>query len=334
MKKVFLGLVLSILVVAASIAQPTKAETIDDKVKAENPDGWKLGGTGSLNFSQAGFYQWAPGGTNSIAFQGLLTGIADYKSGNHLWQNRLAMEYGIQKLKGLPFRKNADRLDYFTKYGYRISDKWYVSSYASFRSQFTKTYEYDSDGNKLRNISKLASPMFMEVAIGMDYIPNKYFSMFLSPIAGKMTVVVDDTIASYNIHGNDQNGDGIGDNVRAEFGASAIFTYNQEVVKNVNILSVLKVYKNYLKGPAQNIDVDWQTTIGLKVTKFISANVFTHFVWDYDMLVPKKQDDGTYVNGRGIQIRDVVGVGFTYSLNKELPKEAPANVEQPVPPSN
>jgi hypothetical protein len=163
--------------------------------------------------------------------------------------------------------------------------------------------------------------LFIEAALGMDYVPNQYFSMFLSPIAAKMTIVANDEIAALNLHGNDFK------NFRGEFGATAIFTYKQEVVKNVNIFSVLKLYKDYLKGPAQNIDVDWQTTVGLKVTNYITANVFTHLIYDYDVLIPTDKNENGVADDRGVQFRDVIGVGFAYNVNKVIERKVPANIE-------
>ncbi len=304
------------------VADGNKAKQENDEKKlSENPEGWKLGGTGSITFNQVGLKNWSAGGDPSISLLGVVNAYADYKFGKHLWQNRLGIEYGTQKIKGEPIRKNSDRLELFTKYGYAVSKKWYVSAYANMRTLMTPTYEYGGDGNKVLMISKFASPMIIDGALGMDYVPNQYFSMFLSPIAAKMTIVANDSIAAQDRHGN------LGKNFRAEVGATAIFSYKQEVVKNVNVQSVLKVFKDYKNGPAQNIDVDWQTAIGLKVNKFLSAAIFTHLIWDYDQLIPvydKKREET--VTKRKVQFRDVIGIGLSYSMEKTIEKAAPAEL--------
>ena len=280
MKKIVLTVIMFCVAIGIASAQVTKAETADDVAKATNPDGWKLGGTSTLTFNQVGLKNWAAGGSPSIGLLGLINGYADLKRGKNLFQSRLAIEYGMQKLRKEPFRKSADRIELFTKYGYRISNKWYVSTYANLRTQLTKTKNF---------------------AVADTITP----SMFLSPVAAKMTIVANDEIAALNLHGNDFK------NFRGEFGATAIFTYKQEVVKNVNVFSVLKIYKDYLKGPAQNIDIDWQTTIGLKVTNYITANVFTHLIYDYDVLIPTDKNENGIADDRGVQFRDVIGVGFS-----------------------
>jgi hypothetical protein len=287
----------------------------DEKKLTENPEGWKLGGTGSLTFNQVGLKNWAAGGDPSFSLLGVLNAYADYKYGRHLWQSRLGVEYGTQKNKGQSIRKNSDRLEIFSKYGYEITNKVYVSAYANIRTLITPTYEYDSDGAKTRTISRFASPMFVEAALGMDYVPNKHLSVFASPLATKMTIVANDEIAALDRHG------AFGKNFRYEIGASAIIAYKQEVMKNVNIQSVARIFKDYRRGPAQNIDIDWQNTIGLKVNKFLSAAVFTHLIWDYDQLIPQFDDQGTQTGtARKVQFRNVIGVGLAYTLDKKIEK--------------
>jgi hypothetical protein len=297
-------------------AQESKAKTSTDEKKIkENPDGWNLGGTGSLTFNQVGLKNWAAGGDPSISAQAMLNAYADYKFGKHLWQSRLGIEYGQQKIKGQSFRKNSDRLEFFTKYGYAIHKSVYVSAYANVKTLMTPTYEFNASNDKVRMISKFASPMNIESALGIDYVPNQYLSIFASPVASKMIIVADDEIAALDLHGAK------GKNFRYELGATVLVTYKQEIFKNTNVQSYLKLYKDYLSGPAQNIDVDWQNTIGLKVNKFLSASVFTHLIWDYDVLIPQFDDGGTQIGtARKLQFKNVIGVGLSYTMAKKIVK--------------
>lgn len=85
-----------------------------------------------------------------------------------------------------------------------------------------------------------------------------------------------------------------------------VATYKQEIIKNITVLSTLRLFKDYLQGPAQNIDVDWQTAIGFKVNDYISASVFTHLIWDYDVLNAEEK--------RKVQFKDVIGIGLSYKF--------------------
>lgn len=329
MKKLFFVLI-SCTMLQLSFAQVEKqiaAEALSsaEKKKLEDTtDGWKFGGTGGVTFNQAGFKNWAPGGTNSFSFLFNARVFADYKKKNHLLQMWAAAEYGIQFTKGdqYKFRKNADRWEIFAKYGYRIYKPLYVATYANLRSQFAKSYNYTNTAKYL--IARFASPLIFEGAIGLDYVPNKYISLFASPLAAKVTFVGDNNIAAQNLYGNV-----FPSKIKREFGAVLIATYKQDFWKqNISIASVFKMYKNYLRSNAdpfdanlpreskehyrKNIDIDWQTTLGFKVNKFLSASVFTHLIWDNDVTFPT---DDPNIKTSKLQFRDIIGVGLVYQSN-------------------
>lgn len=279
----------------------TEAKAAADEEPAESP--WKVGGVGNATFNQVGLKNWSAGGDPSIAMLFQVNAFADYKKGKHLWQSYLASEYGLQKTRKESIRKNSDRFEIGTKYGYEIADKWYASVMGNFKTQFSKTKDYanlDSLGNPQGVLSKIMSPGAVELAIGIDYQPNDKFSLFMSPLAARFLFVLDDDIAALNIHGNE------GKNFRKELGATVVATYKQEIIKNITVLTTLRLFKDYLQGPAQNIDVDWQTALGFKVNDYISASVFTHLIWDYDVLNAEGK--------RKIQFKDVIGIGLSYKF--------------------
>ncbi len=331
MKKMILSLAVLFIGLSSTFAQVEKqiqGEAMNAAEKKKMDDtlsGWKFGGMGGVTFNQAGFKNWAPGGVNSFALLFNMRFYADYKKDKHLWQNWAAAEYGLQFLKGDYFkaRKNADRWEIFSKYGYKIYKPLYAAAYGDLRSQFSKSYTY-ADTTKTM-VSRFASPLVFEAAIGLDYVPNAHFSLFVSPLAAKITYVGDNNLALAGTYGNTWP-----KKHKDEFGAVLIATYKQDFWKqNINILSVFKAYKNYLRGKSdpfdatltqeskssyrKNFDIDWQTTLGLKVNKWLSASVFMELVWDNDI---------AYVNSAGVkqpyakaQFRDVIGVGLTYQTN-------------------
>ncbi|MFT5901826.1 MAG: hypothetical protein ACI9LA_001030 [Bacteroidia bacterium] len=64
-----------------------------------------------------------------------------------------------------------------------------------------------------------------------------------------------------------------------------------------------------------NVDVNWQTWITLKINKYLQASLEWQMLYDYDISVPKYQNDGvaTY-SSRGIQFRQgfSLSVGYTF----------------------
>ncbi|QQR97645.1 MAG: DUF3078 domain-containing protein [Sphingobacteriales bacterium] len=318
-----------------------KTITADDKKKLEDTtQGWKFGGMGGVNFNQAAFVNWAAGGVNAISLIANARFYADYKKGKHLVQNWFAAEYGLQFSKQTfpKVNKNADRWEVFSKYGYKIQDKLYVGAYANLRSQFSNTYKYNDDSSRYL-VSTFASPLIFEGAIGLDYIPNKYLSFFFSPLATKVTYVRNDSLANAEVYGNKSP-----KHTKAEFGATLIAQYKQDFWKqNITVSSIFRAYKNYLRADIdpidisiretkssyrKNIDIDWQTTLGFKVNKFITASVFTHLIWDHDVRINRKdKETGKSIDNTEkprLQFRDVIGIGLVYQTNYYKAKDVKA----------
>lgn len=62
-------------------AQVTEGETTLRKKSSLETEGWKNGGVLSLNFAQTSLTNWAAGGQNSMAVNGLFSLFANYKKG-------------------------------------------------------------------------------------------------------------------------------------------------------------------------------------------------------------------------------------------------------------
>lgn len=278
---------------------------------ADTTQGWNKSGVFSLNMSQASFTNWAAGGQNSVALNGLLNFTANYKMGKSAWDNALTVGYGkmIQKGNDLGWVKTDDRIDFQSKYGHKATDKWFYSGLMSFRTQMDNGYNYPDTENR---ISALLAPAYLLFSLGMDYKPNPQFSMFLSPLTSKNTIVMDDELSAMGAFGVDP-----GKKFRPELGAYANIAYKKdEIVKNVNFLTKLDLFTNYLKNP-QNIDVSWEALLVLKVNQFLSATVNTQLLYDDDVLIKVDEgSEGEPVMGKRVQFKEVIGVGFTYKFIK------------------
>jgi hypothetical protein len=158
---------------------------------ADTTLGWHKSGVFSLNMAQASFTNWAAGGQNSVALNGLINLAANLKNEKSAWDNALTIGYGkmLQKGNDLGWVKTDDRIDFQSKYGQKASEKWFYSGLMSFRTQMDNGYNYPDTENK---ISDLLSPAYLLFSLGMDYKPNPQFSMFLSPLTSKNTIVMDE----------------------------------------------------------------------------------------------------------------------------------------------
>ncbi|MGE5349477.1 MAG: DUF3078 domain-containing protein [Actinomycetota bacterium] len=278
---------------------------------ADTTKGWKNSGVLSLNMAQASFTNWAAGGQNSVALNGLINLAANYRAGKSAWDNALTLGYGkmIQKGNDLGWVKTDDRIDFQSKYGHKASERWFYTGLMSFRTQMDKGFNYPDTDNK---ISDLFAPAYLLFSLGMDYKPNPQFSMFLSPLTSKNTIVFDDDLSAAGAFGVEP-----GKKFRPELGAYANIAYKKdEIVKNVNFLTKLDLFTNYLRNP-QNIDISWEALLVLKVNEFISATVNTQLVYDDDVLIKVGEgNEGEPLMGKRAQFKEVIGVGFTYKFIK------------------
>ncbi|HNW50944.1 MAG TPA: DUF3078 domain-containing protein [Prolixibacteraceae bacterium] len=257
---------------------------------------WKTGGMFSVNFNQISFTNWAAGGLNSVSGVAKAQYSANYLKANISWDNLLDLGYGLSKVQGLVVQKNEDVINLESKLGIKAANKWFYSGMLNFKSQFAPGY---SDKENKNLISNFLSPAYLFLSVGMDYKPSGKFSLMLSPLTGKITIVTDDSLrANYGVD--------VDKVARPEFGAYLKSSLNTEIVKNVGLLTELGLFSNYLKDP-EKVDVDWKVAINMKVNKYISAQLGTNLIYDYDIKDP--------VDGKAkVQFKELFGVGFSFKF--------------------
>ncbi len=291
---------------------------------------WRKGGIAALSISQTSLSNWAGGGENAISGTGIVSFFANYKKDRVAWDNSLDLAYGLLKQGDADIRKNEDKIDVTSKYGYAIhpGGKFYYSILANIKSQFADGYNYPNDSVI---ISRFAAPLYGIISIGLDYKPNKDFSVMLSPATGKMTIVNDQDLADAGAYGVDKaeydqflNKTKDGSMVRYEIGAYLNARFQKDVMKNVNLLTKLDLFSNYLDNP-QNIDVNWEVLIAMKVNKLLTVTLSTQLIYDDNIdiaefetvnkvKVPRLRSDGTPVVGPRTQFKEVLGIGIAYKF--------------------
>ncbi len=325
-KHLILSIVFSLLVAAQIVnAQSIKPDDalvkkLTDTSSLAQPDSlnkpWKFSGVTSLNLTQSAFVNWSAGGQNSIAVNALVSLAAKYKKGIFAWDNNLDLGYGLMQQGTEGLRKTDDRIEFSSKLGVEASKHWYYSALVNFKTQFYKGYNYPDDSTV---ISNFLAPAYFIGAIGMDYKPHPVFSAFLSPVTARMTIVNDDALSAVGAFGVKP-----GHILRTEAGAYVRLMYNQSFWNSaVSIQSKLELFSSYYNGETdralrakpQNIDVNWETIVNFKVTKFISATINTQLVYDDDIKIIETLPDGTtQTRGARIQFKEVIGVGFLYKF--------------------
>ncbi len=325
MKETKKHLLLILLLVMSSVvfSQVTEGEKNLRVIDTDSFQGWKKGGTMGLNFAQTSLTNWASGGQNSFAINGLFSVFINYKSETTAWDNSLDLGYGLLKQgKNSDFMKTNDKFDFLSKYGKKAFDNFFYAAMLNFKTQMTEGKDYAKDTAK---ISNFLAPAYIITAIGMDYKPNSYFSAFMAPLTGKITLVNDQSLANAGAFGVDAakyNNFGTlleeGKKTKSEFGGYVRLIYSQndfqnEFLKNISFTTKLDFFSNYLKNP-KNIDVNWETQIALQVNKYIVVNLNTHLIYDDDIKIAVDKDgDGiTDSHGPRVQFKEILGVGLTY----------------------
>jgi hypothetical protein len=282
MKKTVFSLVLLLVAIAIN-AQ----ETATDTTKL-----WTKKGNISLLFNQSAYNkQWLGGGTSNIAGNFGLNYDFNYKKGDVVWDNKFILAYGLTKIKGdEKTAKTDDRLELNSLWGKKAKGDWYYSVFFNFKTQMDTGL--DKNGVKL---SHLFSPAYFQFGPGMLWKKSNNLSVNFSPATAKLILVHDHFTEFGPSFGVLQ-----GDNSRFEFGASISGYYKFNIMTNVGIENRINLYSNYLDNP-QNVDVDYQMNVVMKINKYLSANVAVQAIYDDNSV-------------QAVQVREVFGLGVNYGF--------------------
>lgn len=314
MKRLFL----SAAVFAAVYTLHAQDETIKDLKNASEktivkdpndtlPNTWKKGGLFNLNFGQTSLSNWAAGGDNlQLNVNGFLNLHAFYAKNRDAWDNSLDLALGYIKTTSLGSRKSDDRIDLTSKYGYKLShtSKWYASALFNFRTQFAPGFNYPTATTSTK-ISEFLSPGYVLLSLGLDFKPNKDFSLFLSPITSRWVIVTATGLNPLTPTGKG-NVYGVppGKTVNNEIGAYLSANYMKEMVKNVTYKGKLDLFSNYKRNP-QNVDVFMTNLLSANIFKGISFNLGIDLIYDDDVRIYGATKDGART-----QFREYIGIGY------------------------
>jgi len=305
-KNIFLSIVL-VAIFSSSFAQTTEAEKV---LKTNNIDtvyGWKNGGLVSLSFTQVSLTNWASGGQNSIAGNGFVNLFANLKRKKFAWDNNLDLGFGLirQGDSKEPWIKSDDKIDFSSKYGQKANEHWFYAGLINLKSQFASGYSNPGDSVA---ISKFLAPGYVLGAVGMDFKPNDKLTMFISPITGKATIVMDDYLSSIGAFGVDS-----GKTLRGELGGYLKIQWKKDLKENISFSTRAELFANYLEFKTiEDVDVLWENVLAIKISKYISANITTTLIWDNDVMIADKND--ATLSSPKIQFKEVLGIGFSYKF--------------------
>lgn len=283
MKK-YVVLILMILTLTNLFAQ--------DKVE-EKKDGWVRTGNFSFLLNQSTFSNWQAGGENNLSGNLGVNYDFNYKKGDLNWDNKIIASYGLVKTENSDFtKKTDDRVEFNSLIGQKAGGNWYYSGILNFKTQFTTGYTYSEVGGVETRTAhtKFFSPAYLNVGPGLLWKKSDNLKVNISPASSKL-VMVD---KAYTLPNSAYFGVEEGESLRYELGFYTAAYYKFNIVENVSVENILNLYANYLEDP-QNVDLDYQLNIVLKVNKYLSTNIAFQTIYD----------DNAF---KGFQTRQVFGI--------------------------
>lgn len=287
-------------------------------------NGWKRGGFLSFSFNQVALQNWAAGGESALSATVLGNYFWKYRKNDLYFESLLDGGFGVISTTSQSTRKNEDKLELNAKFGKKAKGKFYYAGLMNFRTQFAPGFNFPNDSTI---ISDFMAPAFLSLALGFDYKPNDWFSLFLSPATGRSTFVLNQNLANAGQFGvnpaiRDSSGNIVseGENLRLEFGAYLRARLQKDLAKNVSIISNLQLFNNYTDPIAEqrkNIDLNWETILLIKANKWLTTSIFTNLIYDHDVQVPiKRVVNGVEIDGTGprMQFKEVLGVGISFKF--------------------
>jgi hypothetical protein len=261
---------------------------------------WKRGGIYNINISQGSLSNWAAGGDDfSLSINSVLSLFAFYKKDKHSWDNTADFAFGYVNTTSLGSRKNDDRIDLLSKYGYALGSKWNIAGLVNLRSQLFKGYTYDGDGERTLS-SAFLSPAYVLVSPGFDSKPNADLSFFISPITARWTIVNDDSLSAKGVYGVEP-----GKHSNGEFGAFASVNYLKESRnKTITYKSRLDLFSNYRNNP-KNIDIYFINVLNFKLSRILTLTWSVDMIYDDDVRLFGDNNDGA-----AMQLKSLTGIGL------------------------
>lgn len=265
---------------------------------------WKRGGMVGANLAQGSLSNWAAGGDDfSMSVNTNVNYYILHRAYNYTWDNSLDFNFGFIQASRIGSRKNDDRIDLLSKFGYRIdsSNKWYASGLLNFRSQLFDGYNYS--GGTSNFSSTLLSPAYLIASIGMDFKPSTKFSMFLSPLTSRWVIIAKKSLSDQGVYGVPA-----GKHVVKEVGFFSTLNYNNTIAKNVIYRGRLDLFSNYTNNPS-NIDIFFTNAFSFKINKMLSATYNLDLIYDDDIKI-----FGPSKNAPRLQVKSIIGLGFLIRL--------------------
>src|SRR6056300_1732705 len=236
---------------------------------------------------------WNAGGENSSNISFLIRENWVKKGPSFTTVHLLEGNYGLSRQAGT-LTKNADRLEFTTTLaGSPKVTEWNLSSQFNVKTQLAPGY---AKGDTLRiPISNFGAPIYGQFSFGLGNNSWENWQLFLSPMAGKSTTVLNQDLRDKAAFGVDT-----GATWRLEAGAKITLNYTEQFSDAFSINAKTDIFYNYW-GPISATDFMLDIIALYKIKEAFSVNGHVQLIRDIDQI-------------DAWQRRSVLGVGLAYTI--------------------
>ena len=285
------------------LAAPVPEEPVIEApvaVEVKKPNFWKFKFDGSLQFLQNYVSDnWYKGGESNYSAVGALTLELNYNDKDRFtFDNKLETKLGFQTSRSdtvHKFKTNNDLLRLTSKLGLQAHKKWYYTLQLLAYTQFARGFK----SNDEFVYSDFMSPFKLNVGIGMEYKVEALDkrltgSLNFLPLSFNFTYVGRMDLAARNgISGDHHTTEDFG----SQFTADLKWQIAEQVLWKTRLYANTSFHRTLM---------EWENQFELKVSKYISANLF---------LYPRFDDSGSRDDDMGyFQFQEYSSLGLTYTF--------------------
>jgi len=281
---------------------PETPEAAPVEVVIEKPNFWKYKGDASLQVMQNFVSDnWYKGGESNQAAVGTVTLEANYDNKSKWkWENKLEMKLGFQTSPSdtvHKFKTNEDLIRYTGKVGLQAANRWY---YTLQMLAYTQFY-HGLKSNNTKVFSDFMSPFNLSVGLGMDYK--------VQALANKLTGTINMSPLAVNYRYVDRADLAKSFGVKTPKHTHSLTDFGSQITASITwkVNDVLS-WKTRVYGftSYERSEVEWENTFTLRVSKYISANLF---------LFPRFDDANNRDEELGYwQFKEYYSLGFSYNF--------------------
>lgn len=262
---------------------------------------WRNWTSFGVNANQASFSDnWNGGGVNSISVGLLFDHKAEYVKDDKSFVSQMSLQYGKVKNRSQSARKSRDRIFWDNKAALKFSKNWSFFASLALETQFDVGYSYskNAEGEEVRSspISNFMAPGYITESVGLEYKPDKTFSLRFGTGTARQTFIADKRIISETAP---KFGVEAGKSFKNELAFQVVGNLDRNFGDNLNFKARYAFFANYeeLNKASHRLDA----TLAAKVSRVVNVSLST-VVW-YDKNVT---DD--------VQVSENLSLGILYKF--------------------